>query len=57
MEIKDMSNEYLMRLLIGEKREIKIHQSTVKQIEDELNKRFDNGTLVERKEKENGKNI
>ena len=51
MEIKDMSNEYLMRLLIGE---IKIHQSTVKQIEDELNKRFDNGTLVERKEEENG---
>ena len=54
MEIKEMSNDYLMRLLICEKREIKTHQSTIKQIEDELNKRFDNGTLVERKEEENG---
>ena len=53
MEIKEMSNEYLMRFLLVEKRQIKTHQSTIKQIEDELNKRFDNGTLVERKEEEN----
>lgn len=53
MEIREMSNEYLMRCLICEKREIKTHQSTIKQIEDELNRRFDNGTLVERKEEEN----
>lgn len=57
MEIKELSNDYLMRLLICEKREIKTHQSTIKQIEDELNKRFDNGTLVEGKEEENGGNI
>ena len=54
MEIKEMSNEKLMRLLLCEKREIKTHQSTVKQIEDELNKRFDNGTLIEGKEEKNG---
>ncbi len=53
MKISEMSNEHLMRTLLCEKREIKTHQSTIKQIEDELNKRFDNGTLVEGKEEEN----
>ena len=48
-----MSNEYLMRFLIVEKRQIKTHQSTIKQIEEELNKRFDSGTLAE-EEEENG---
>lgn len=44
-----MTNEQLIRTLICEKREIKTHQSTIKQIEDELNKRFDEGILVERR--------
>ena len=52
MEIREMTNEQLIRTLICEKREIKTHQSTTKQIEDELNKRFDEGILVEGKEEE-----
>ena len=53
MEIKEMSNTQLFRHLICEEREIKTHQSTIKQIKDEINTRFDNGTLVEGKEEEN----
>ena len=54
MEIKEMSNEQLIRYYVCTKRELKTMQSTIKQYEDELNKRFDNGTLAERKEEENG---
>lgn len=50
-----MSNDYLTRWLLCEEREIKTKQSTIKQIKDELNKRFDNGTLIEGKEEENGR--
>ena len=48
-----MSNESLMRGYVLEKR-LKNQMSVVKQYEEEIEKRFDNGTLVERKEKENG---
>ena len=54
IEIKEMSNTQLFRHLICEEREIKTHQSTIKQIKDEINTRFDNGTLVEGKDEENG---
>ena len=47
-----MTNERLERERIFIKREIKIKQSILKQIEDELERRFDNGTLVEGKEEE-----
>ena len=53
MTIKEMNNEQLMRNYIGTKRELKTLQSIIKQIEDELNKRFDNGKLVEKERKEN----
>lgn len=49
-----MSNESLMRGYVLEKRILKNQMSVVKQYEEEIEKRFDNGTLVERKEKENG---
>lgn len=50
MTIPEMSNEQLVRYYICTKRELKNIQSTIKQQEDELNKRFDNGKLVEEKE-------
>ena len=56
MNIKEMTNTQLFRNLICEEREIKIHQSTIKQIKDEISTRFDNGTLIEGKEEENGRN-
>ncbi len=49
-----MSNERLMRGYVVEKRKLKKQMSTVKQFEEEIEKRFDNGTLVEGKEEENG---
>jgi len=48
--IKEMSNEQLMRYYICTKRELKTLQSTLKQQEDELNRRFDNGTLIQERE-------
>ena len=48
MTIKEMSNEYLMRLYICTKRELKTTQSTLKQIEEELDKRFDAQKLTEK---------
>lgn len=48
MTIKEMNNEQLMRNYICTKREMKTLQSTIKQIEDELNKRFDMGNLIEK---------
>lgn len=53
MKINEMTNSQLYRNLIGEKRELKTHQSTIKQIEEELERRFDNGTLIEGKEEKN----
>ena len=50
MTIKEMSNEQLFRYYICAKKELKTMQSTIRQYEDELNKRFDNQELVERKE-------
>ena len=50
MTIKEMSNEQLMRYYICTKRELKTLQSTLKQQEDELNRRFDNGTLIQERE-------
>ena len=49
-----MSNEQLMRYYVCTKKQMKDLQFTLKQYEDELNKRFDNGFLVERKEEKNG---
>ena len=48
MTIKEMSNEYLMRFYIATKRELKTTQSTLKQIEEELDKRFDAQKLIEK---------
>ncbi len=45
MEFKDMSNETLLRHYICAKRQLKTLQSQVKQIETELDNRYDNGTL------------
>lgn len=53
MTVKEMSNCYLMRYIICKEREIKTYQSALKEAKDELNKRFDEGTLVEGKEEEN----
>ena len=52
MTIKEMSNEYLMRFYICTKREMKTILSTIKQIEEELDKRFDTQKLIEKKESE-----
>ncbi len=54
MTINEMTNEQLMRYYICTKRQLKDLQLTVKQYEDELNRRFDNGDLIDRKEEENG---
>lgn len=51
MTINEMSNEYLMRLYVCTKRELKNTQSTLKQIEDELSKRFDEGKINEKESK------
>ncbi len=40
MTISEMSNERLMKEYIGTKHELKTLQSTLKQIEDEMEKRF-----------------
>lgn len=48
MTISEMTNEQLMRYYVCAKRELKNMQSTIKQYEDELNKRFDTGKLKER---------
>lgn len=53
MNFKKMSNEYLMRFYICTKREMKTTQSTLKQIEDELNERFDKGKLINEGENKN----
>lgn len=45
MTINEMDNLYLVRLYIQQKRELKTISSTIKQIEDELNSRFDKGKL------------
>lgn len=45
MEIKDMSNETLLRYYICTKRQLKTLQSEIKQMETELDNRYDNGTL------------
>lgn len=50
MEIKDMNNAQLQRYRICTERQIKNLQSTLKQIKDEEEKRFDNGTLIDPKE-------
>lgn len=47
MTFKEMSNEQLIRHYIFSKRELKHIQSVIKEEEEELNKRFDNQTLVE----------
>lgn len=48
MIIKEMSNEHLMRFYICTKRELKTTQSTLKQIEEELDKRFDTQKLIDK---------
>lgn len=50
MEINEMSNTELQRHRICTEREMKILQSTIKQIKEEEEKRFDNGTLIDEKE-------
>ena len=52
MSIKEMSNEQLFRYYICAKKELKTMQGTIRQYEDELNKRFDNQELVGKEEKE-----
>lgn len=46
MEIKEMSIYRLEREKISLKRQIKTLSSTIKQIDDELEKRFDKGELT-----------
>lgn len=46
MEIKEMSIYRLEREKISIKRQIKTLSSTIKQIDDELEKRFDKGELT-----------
>lgn len=46
MEIKEMSIYRLEREKISLKRQIKTLNSTIKQIDDELEKRFDKGELT-----------
>lgn len=46
MEIKEMSIYRLEREKISIKRQIKTLMSTIKQIDDELEKRFDKGELT-----------
>ena len=46
MEIKDINDpNYLYRIIIEEKREIKNKQSVIKQCEDRLNVLFEEGKL------------
>ena len=45
MNTEKMSNNQLMRYLIVVEKEIKLKQSEKKQIQDELNKRFEKGEL------------
>lgn len=51
MTYKEMDNEMLMRYYICSKRELKTLQSTIKQQEEELNKRFDTGELIKKESK------
>lgn len=48
MTVKEMSNERLMREYVVAKRQAKTLQSTIKQIEEELNERFDKNKLAEK---------
>ena len=49
MELKEMSTNKLIRVKICTLREIKTMQSVVKQIDTELEKRYDEGQLGEDK--------
>ena len=44
---------YNIRCILCEEREIKNIQSIIKQCKDELNKRYDEGTLIDEEEEEN----
>lgn len=50
MTIKEMDNAYLVRFYISKKRELKTLQSTIKQIEAELDERFDKGKIINTEE-------
>lgn len=45
MEIKEMDNDTLIRYYIAVDREIKTKMSEKKQLEQEMNNRFDDGKL------------
>lgn len=45
LEIKEMTNTEIIRHLIVVERELKTKQIEKKQLQDELNKRFDEGNL------------
>lgn len=53
MDIKDMSNAQLQRHRICAERELKTIQSTIKQLKDEEEKRYDDGKLSDKSEEEN----
>ena len=55
MTFKEMDNETLMRYHINYKRQIKTIQSSIKQIENELEERYDKGILINKEEKEDVK--
>lgn len=51
MTFKEMDNETLIRYQINYKRQLKTMQSTIKQIENELEERYDRGSLINKEEK------